>query len=526
MGFLSTLSPWLMAGANRSPMERIPGVTPYAPDSEWGGPMSGPMAGPLPAHAAPTAPPNAQTPQASPFVAPPGFMTPQPKQPEQGGVGGWLSRVNERIGFQPQDWMRLGFSLMGNAQGSNWAGVGQDLGEIGRERMLRQRFENDQRRQKIQDTREQSLFDRQQTEWGRADQLYRNWESAVQNESDPQRRAMLQAMGPQGYGQAMLRQEERDFEAEQRALDRRATASAQSNVLGRYFQSRDAERLADENEVASRLQTVGMPALTNIRATIEAAGERMLPGQPISARDRVTLGRLFNGSSEDRATLEVWRAQVLTPALEVMRGLGAMSQREFEEALNAFANPDMTYGAAMRLVNQRMQEAQRRIAMSSITTEFFQGAGGITGRSWNGEDYGTYAGRRLQEMGLMPSGSWSADDPGRPGGGVEPGSVQPPREAVEELRRDTSAQARREWDETARRNGWPTAAEILSPQRAPQVRSREDLLNTPLTEFVRTPTGPRPPRAPRPGYRWERRRSGAVGGAEMWFEVPDREARR
>jgi hypothetical protein len=218
---------------------------------------------------------------------------------------------------------------------------------------------------------------------------------------------------------------DQQFRAEQGSLDR----AAQNRGLGlefgmgRYFQSQDAEFLGDQTALSAQIQSVGLPSLLNVQQTIgEARKIGGVAGQPIGANDRVTLGRLFNGSGPGRPTLEVWRAQVLTPALESMRGLGAMTEKEFEAAMSSFANPNMTLEAAETLIKQKVAEARRRIATANITQQFAREANGITGvNNKAGQNYGTYLAQELERQGL---------------GGAVPPSNAPPAPSQQQGPRD------------------------------------------------------------------------------------------
>lgn len=172
--------------------------------------------------------------------------------------------------------------------------------------------------------------------------------------------------------------------------------------MGRYFQSQDAQFLGDQTALSAQIQSVGLPSLLNVQQTIgEARKIGGVAGQPLGANERVTLGRLFNGSGPGRPTLEVWRAQVLTPALEAMRGLGAMTEKEFEAALSSFANPNMTLEAAETLINQKVTEARRRIATADAAQRFAREAGGITGvNNKAGQNFGTFLAEDLARQGL------------------------------------------------------------------------------------------------------------------------------
>lgn len=172
--------------------------------------------------------------------------------------------------------------------------------------------------------------------------------------------------------------------------------------MGRYTQAADAELLQQQVALSAQIQSVGLPSLLNVQQTIaEARKVGGVAGQPLGTNERVTLGRLFNGSGPGRPTLEVWRAQVLTPALESMRGLGAMTEKEFEAAMSSFANPNMTLEAAETLMSQKLAEARRRVATADVMQRFAMESNGITGRTNKaGQNFGTYLTEELDRMGL------------------------------------------------------------------------------------------------------------------------------
>lgn len=397
----------------------------------------------------------------------PNQFTPPPQAPKQGFYSaqgqampapgsqpqqqGFMQRLNSGFASMNENPMfNMGLSLLGNAQnGGNWGGVLQDMRQFGQDARERQVLQNEQRRQKIGDAREEASFgwqqqDRQVIERQRAD-----WEAAVAGEQDPQNQRVLRAMGPQGYGEWMAAERQRRFLAEQGQLDRDTTLraanarAANENSLGRYFQSMDAQTMGALNEQATQLRAVGLPQLQSLRSTIAQAGTS-LTGQPIDYNTRITLGRWFNGSSADRQNLEVWRAQILGPALETLRGLGAMSEREMDAAIESFSNPNMTLGAAMQLIDQRIEIANRRIATAQAATQYFRDAGGLTGVTNSaGQDWSTYLNETLNPQ------TPSQQTPPAPSAGsaARQDYPAPNQAAVAELRRDSSAAARREFDE-------------------------------------------------------------------------------
>lgn len=317
-------------------------------------------------------------------------------------------------------------------------------GQLQREQMRRQEW-----RENREDKQNDMVMSRQQTAWNREDEQRTAWQAAVNNEQDPQRRATLQALGPQGYGDWMAGEQQRAFQAREGQLDRETTMraasirSANENSLGRYFQAMDAETLGTLNNQSAQLSAVGLPQLNNLRNTIVQAGSA-LTGQPIDYNTRITLGRYFNGSSAERQTLEVWRAQILGPALETLRGLGAMSEREMEAAINSFSNPDMTLGAALQLLDERIAIAQNRVAQAEIANEYFQQYGGLTGV---GPGWSSYLSQRLNERGGGGGGGQPPPQGAPQQAPRSQGYPSPSSQDVQTLRRDSSAERRRQFDE-------------------------------------------------------------------------------
>lgn len=429
----------------RQPIQYAAARPPVAPQlpSLTGAPNGQPM-GPDPFAAAPVAPPTQAMPP----------MKEGPTQDPNVNGGFWGGMNKNLSNWAESPLLQIGMSLLGNAEnGGNWGGVGQDLRQMSMDQRQRQQMENEARRTKTADSRDETVFGRQQTEWQRQDEQLGRWRTAMQAEQDPQRRAQLEAIGPEGYGQYMSQQQQMQFQHNENELnrvnDRRvaATRSANENSLGRYFQAMDAQTIGDLNQQSAQLQAVGMPQLYALRDTINQAG-LSLTGQPIDYNNRITLGRYFNGSSADRQSLEVWRAQILGPALETLRGLGAMSEREMDAAIQSFSNPNMTLGAAQQLIDQRIAIAQRRIDTANHANTYFQQYGGLTG---SGPGWPSYLAQQLGSE--LPANTTAGPQrpgqtpPQQPNAFQQPQQQQPTTQDIQTLRRDSSAQRRQQFDE-------------------------------------------------------------------------------
>lgn len=414
------------------------------PDRVWA-----PQQQPLPLQQPPSVPrfqpmqAPADIPQAQ-ALSPLAQLAPAPQTPQmQIRPPTWSERFDTAL---QSPMLNMGLSLLGNAQrGGDWGQVARDMQGFQQQQQQRQLLERQTQREDAQDRRNDMVFGRQQTAWQREDQQLERWRAAVQGEQDPVRRATLEAIGPEGYGEWMAGEQQRAFQAREGQLDRetqiRAAGirSANENSLGRYFQSMDAQTLGELNQRAAQIQATVLPQLRNLRGTIVQAGTS-LTGQPIDYNSRITLGRYFNGSSEDRMTLEVWRARILGPALEQLRGMGAMSEREMEAAMNSMSNPNMTLGAAMQLIDERIAQAERQVATARAAGTYFNDAHGLTGvQNSAGQDWPTY----LQtQIGDMP-GTAQTPQTEIPRGGYP----QPSPDDVALLLRDTSAERRRFFDQ-------------------------------------------------------------------------------
>lgn len=333
-----------------------------------------------------------------------------------------------------------------------------------------------QRQQRL-DQRDDTVFGRQQTQWSQEDQQRRDWEEAVRGEPDPQRRAALRAMGPQGYGDWMAGEQQRAFAAQQQTnqqefqsregqLDREAQAraaairAANENPLGRMFQSMDAQQLGGMNQRASVLQAQTLPALRQVRENILQAGQSAT-GQPVDYNSRIVINRVFNGQGGDRQALETWRARILRPALEMLPP-GPATDRDVALVMENFANPNMQLGSALSLIDERIAAAEREVIQASAANEFFGGANGLTGtRNAQGQDWPTFLAERMRTA----PGVATTPQNSIPVGGY----ATPPAAAIAELRRDTSAAARAEFDQTF---GPGAAARALGNRSNPSQESR------------------------------------------------------
>lgn len=386
-------------------------VRPMGPPNQIMSPPIGTEVGPQDASFAaynPSAAPVVKEMQPQPGDQASGTGTAQPKN--EFALGGMLGNINN------QDLLSLGLSLLGNSQnGGDWSAVGKDLQGIQQGAMAREdrALSQEDRAREIQrqaeaDARAKEEFAAWQKEQQRVAGLTTRYEEALKDPSlDPDAKRMLGILGPEGYGQYEMWRADKAARAEERKADQAFTAtenaknraasaeearirSSNENSIGKYFQAMDAETIGKSNEAAAQLQSRGLPMLQAVQADIQKAKELGLQRGFFDANAKIKLGQVFNENGPMQTTLETWRARVLGPALETLRGLGAMSEREMEAAVNSFSNPDMTIDAATSLLNERIALAENKLLENRVMNQFFTEAQGLTGkRDAAGRDFNT-----------------------------------------------------------------------------------------------------------------------------------------
>lgn len=389
MGLLSRLPFMLqsqspLAGLGQPNMGAIPGVVPFAPNQQPEGQGMGP--------ALSMSPPN--KPQA-------------PGQGMLGGLQGVMGRLNTAV---ESPLFQMGISMLGaGSDGRGWSGFGEDLRSIGQQQMQRNALQNEMRRQKSQDAREETVFGRQQTEWQRADQTRQAWEAAVNAEQDPQRRAMLRAMGPDGYGQFMAAESNRAFQAEQAELDRRnalnvagmrLTGANRPEGASPYWQrpsGRDQMMLQDyEGAVQNgRAALIGLDRLERLFGEMI---QRDAQGRPLPASMRMSMSRLMQINPEARAAYEQIQSQVWPLVLQNLEGLAPVTEVELGQALARTVNADMTPEAAVAEIRRMRMESQRAVDLGLRAYDFVNEAGSLnTGRNAAGQNWIEYSGQAFDD---------------------------------------------------------------------------------------------------------------------------------
>lgn len=369
------------------------------------------------------APPQGQLRVDAPTIQPMG--QPAPAAPQRGGAG-LLGRFLG--GAQPQQSTASGAPQAPTIRSNPLTFA------LGGQNALNSMFQNQlaQQQQVLAnqaEQRNQQAFGMQQTQfgWGQEDrqrqaEQRRAWQTAVEGETDENRRRQLLAIGPDAYGDFLARERQMEFQAREGQLDRDAQMRAASlraaneNPLGRMFQSMDAQQLGGMNQRASVLQAQTLPALRQVRDNIMRAGQSAT-GQPIDYNSRIVLNRVFNGQGNDRQALETWRARILRPALEMLPP-GPATDRDVALVMENFANPNMQLGSALSLIDERIAAAEREVIQAQAANDFFGQADGLTGtRNQSGQDWPTFLSERMASApgsSPLPDGRGGPQQPSAP----------------------------------------------------------------------------------------------------------------
>lgn len=342
--------------------------------------------------------PMAAMPQAQP-------MQPQQQSPlaqlnttpaPQPRLTGWERFQDGMAGLPNNPLFTLGMSLLGNAQGSRWDQVGQDMRSFGQAQQQRQLLENERRRQQAQDRREETVFGRQQTEWQRADQRRERlgtW--AGQQQSNP-----LAAIDPEAAfeaeaeARALSNQPLTPFQREQLNLERarisesRAARQAQ-DAWSRRFQSAlgaaDAGAVAEQGSLVRQGVTTVRPILQEMRSIIQQYPDIM--GSWLNTGDRMQMVRLAGGDQQRLAAMERLNAlatQLTLPQLEALR---PATNLDFERIRSTIADPQMSLQGALGFLDSQEQSLNRALQVSESQGQWINQYGSLSmpndqGQTW------------------------------------------------------------------------------------------------------------------------------------------------
>lgn len=391
---------------------------------------------PRPPQMAPMAAPGPQMTQADPMMgmgAPPTDAETQsqvnwkpPPQPverqQQPGEeaqkkGGLFGRFGEMIGqitsdrqdgFNRGDLLQMGLSLLGNAEGSNWAGVADDYGDI--RQGIQQRVETGRqhKREDTADVRETEQFKAWQAQQADTTAKRERWEAARAN-ADPETQKILDQLGPEGYGQFLLQEKEQEarLAAERLAagdrerltqmeIDARARegAASRSNDIA----VANMRRLGDKDDRSAMLLNqvgveelakdapalgVAMTTLSDIgrmKAIVQELGAMSGMSNPFSLELRTMFerakgpggtdaGRLIEEFENLQSNIVSQRAQALKP----------VSNADFTYFQKVTPNANMSAQGAMNILNNLQEGINWDVESNAFKTTWNKKHGGLAG---------------------------------------------------------------------------------------------------------------------------------------------------
>lgn len=287
--------------------------------------------------------------------------------------------------------LQMGMSLLGNSRnGGDWGAVARDMQGITQQRQQQALLRRQTRRENTQDQREGQVFQRQQSDWQRQDQQYQRWENAVRAEQDPQRRAMLEAMGPQQYGEFMGQESQQSFQHNEGELDRAASlrnaqiaasasAAGRNDPRDRIQYQNDMRRLTVMGDAATYANTYALPKLQRAEQIIRRLSEIGGMDNPLSASRRIQLSQLGQFGTEARGLLqELTRIQTQF-TVEDARALAPVSNTDFGRLMEINPNGNMTVDAAYRIVSGMRQDIQRGVGNYTAAARWADEHNGLTG---------------------------------------------------------------------------------------------------------------------------------------------------
>mgnify|MGYP001809905200 CR=1 FL=1 len=309
---------------------------------------------------------------------------------------------SERLGtWSESPLLQIGLSLLGNADnGGDWGAVGQDLRQFGQDRTQRQRQENEDRRLRVQEGREDTMWGRSEDQNRRLEQ----WVSSLPPEQQTAARANPQAahaafmeMDAQArapitpYQQRQLQLEERQL-ADQRAARAQQMAYQNNNdQWQRRFMSTlgaaDAGSVAEQGALVRQGITQVRPIIAEMRSIVEQYPDIM--GSWINTNDRTQLVRMAGGDPARLAAMERFQGlatQLTLPQLEALR---PATNLDFERVRATVADPQMSQRGALAFFDSQLQAIDRASAVSDSQGQWIMRYGSLSLPNENGQTWAT-----------------------------------------------------------------------------------------------------------------------------------------
>jgi hypothetical protein len=426
--------------------------------------------------------PQQRQPGPRPMAAPQQQIAPAAYAPLQSTAAPQLDAQSMPQAHQPgiwdrfQDWLMMpetgeaAIAMMGAGApgGGGMAAFAPAYSQI-------QQRAHERRRQQTADERESTQWSWMQQERQRETQMRGRYEEWVANlPPDQQQAARVNPEAAYGvfmeaeaarnapitpYQQAQLDIERRgqDIAARNARIGSRPEGAGPNWMRPNGRDQMLMEDLGTATNAARQLVNSDIPRLRDLFGRMI---QRDAQGRPLPASMRMTVGRYLQLHPEERAAFEQIESAIWPLVQQRLEGLAPITQFELGQAIARTPSSDWTPQGVMEELDNMERAARMTMDLGTTAFDFQHEAGSLTtGRDASGRSWLDVTAPVYEQHGYRPSTNSGAEAQTRTRAPF--GASQPPPEAIADLRRDTSAAARREWDQTARANGWPLAADIL-----------------------------------------------------------------
>lgn len=365
---------------------------------------------------------------------------------------------------------------MGIVASSGPGGTGADFAQYMRgyqqQRQQREQLRRQNTREDAADQREQTQFGWQQTQVQQMEAQRADWRRAVEMETDPQRRATLQALGPEGYGEWLSGEQQRAFQAREGQLDRETTlraagmrANARPDGAGPGWMrpnGRDQLMMEDFGTATNAARQLLNSDIPRLRDLFSRMIQYDAQGRPLPASMRQTVNRYLQLHPEERAAFEQIESAIWPLVQQRLEGLAPITQFELGQAIARTPSANWTPQGVLEELDNMERAARLTVDLGTRAYDFQGEAGSLTtGRNAQGQSWMDVTGPLYEQYQYRPPAA--LDRPATaPQAPAREGSVQPTQSDVALLRSDPSATRRRQFDEVY---GQGAAARALAANR-------------------------------------------------------------
>lgn len=417
--------PLMQEPMGQKPAAAPPYGMPGGPVPPWGQPQGPQRAGPSAPR--PMMPQPAQPPMPDPQAlmmksfTPQQFEMPVEKQPQPGDMkqGGLFSKIGQGIeDFGGMNLMRMGLSLMGNAEGSNWGAVGDDLGQIMGEQQEQKRYERQSGREDKAEARTDELFPLQKGELvdaakerariaadsARLAGLQKTQADALRTTS-PEVASAIDAMRPEQFGEflgnRLLRAE--DTKAQLAQLTDQNKFTAGQNALDRatQLQVADFRRTDPTATVRGRADMAALApwqeavsAAVNLKPRIQRMKQLVIElaaahgiNQPLDSKFRIVASRVLQQHPEVQGKLQELQNLVGGLTREEVQKLRPASNLDLDSVAKTMPGGDVELAASLRIFDRYEQEIDRGIERYNDMVHWMDDGFSLSGTNKDGKSF-------------------------------------------------------------------------------------------------------------------------------------------